>query len=385
MLPSVMLSSQSPHGNNHAVYHESNYAHSGNFSAKCFSMEATLNPHLESCYNGGVMPTSRTFVSRPQPQMDFGSQVFVPDVDVKGLFTSKPFCTQVMAPRGVATPQNFTSFQSPQLPYMHNPVHNSMHGIEELAQDVRMDPKLYMEPTMPPRSPQPQKLVWTSELHQRFKAAVNALGIDEAKPHAIQRLMNVEGVTRYHIKSHLQKYRKHLENVDGTGNFLAEWKTEESAAYVSKNSQVPAKMRSQILQMQEVSLGVQLDIHKRLKRQMDLQRDILSQLQETLPGMGRSQDTGGAGADNEEPTFKVKSQEILDIQKNLHGDLAEACAQQKQLWEQFVQIVNNANGGSDKGTVIKEATADATMSRGPLRDSALDNVEQEGTKLDSVQ
>eukprot|EP00321_Phaeocystis_globosa_P004004 CAMPEP_0118819368 /NCGR_PEP_ID=MMETSP1162-20130426/6892_1 /TAXON_ID=33656 /ORGANISM="Phaeocystis Sp, Strain CCMP2710" /LENGTH=272 /DNA_ID=CAMNT_0006749653 /DNA_START=102 /DNA_END=917 /DNA_ORIENTATION=- len=55
-----------------------------------------------------------------------------------------------------------------------------------------------------------QRFVWTAELHHRFEAAVNTLGIDHAKPQAISQLMNCEGEgapTRQNIKSHLQKYR----------------------------------------------------------------------------------------------------------------------------------------------------------------------------------
>merc|ERR1719478_1676521 len=55
-----------------------------------------------------------------------------------------------------------------------------------------------------------QRFVWTSELHRRFEAAVNTLGVDQAKPQAISQLMNCEGEgapTRQNIKSHLQKYR----------------------------------------------------------------------------------------------------------------------------------------------------------------------------------
>merc|ERR1719313_2947327 len=55
-----------------------------------------------------------------------------------------------------------------------------------------------------------QRFVWTAELHRRFEAAVNTLGIDHAKPQAISQLMKCEGEgapTRQNIKSHLQKYR----------------------------------------------------------------------------------------------------------------------------------------------------------------------------------
>merc|ERR1712185_343501 len=60
------------------------------------------------------------------------------------------------------------------------------------------------------RPMQKQRFVRTSELHRRFEAAVNTLGVDQAKPQAISQLMNCEGEgapTRQNIKSHLQKYR----------------------------------------------------------------------------------------------------------------------------------------------------------------------------------
>ncbi|CAG9467081.1 unnamed protein product [Pedinophyceae sp. YPF-701] len=61
------------------------------------------------------------------------------------------------------------------------------------------------------------RLVWTPELHNRFVAAVNQLGIDNAVPKAILQVMNVDGLTRENVASHLQKYRLTLKrDVDRT-------------------------------------------------------------------------------------------------------------------------------------------------------------------------
>ncbi|CAK9158581.1 unnamed protein product, partial [Ilex paraguariensis] len=48
------------------------------------------------------------------------------------------------------------------------------------------------------------RVVWSVELHQQFVSAVNQLGIDKAVPKRILELMNVPGLTRENVASHLQ-------------------------------------------------------------------------------------------------------------------------------------------------------------------------------------
>lgn len=60
------------------------------------------------------------------------------------------------------------------------------------------------------RSKKP-RLIWTAELHARFLNAVNTLGVKNAVPKTILQLMNVEGMTRENVASHLQKYRLYLK------------------------------------------------------------------------------------------------------------------------------------------------------------------------------
>ncbi|CAI9119029.1 OLC1v1020680C2 [Oldenlandia corymbosa var. corymbosa] len=59
------------------------------------------------------------------------------------------------------------------------------------------------------------RVVWSVELHQQFVAAVNQLGIDKAVPKKILELMNVPGLTRENVASHLQKYRLYLRRISG--------------------------------------------------------------------------------------------------------------------------------------------------------------------------
>ncbi|CAN6471718.1 unnamed protein product [Victoria cruziana] len=59
------------------------------------------------------------------------------------------------------------------------------------------------------------RLVWTPQLHKRFVDVVAHLGIKSAVPKTIMQLMNVEGLTRENVASHLQKYRLYLKRMQG--------------------------------------------------------------------------------------------------------------------------------------------------------------------------
>ncbi|OVA17817.1 SANT/Myb domain [Macleaya cordata] len=59
------------------------------------------------------------------------------------------------------------------------------------------------------------RLVWTPQLHKRFVEVVAHLGIKNAVPKTIMQLMNVEGLTRENVASHLQKYRLYLKRMQG--------------------------------------------------------------------------------------------------------------------------------------------------------------------------
>lgn len=59
------------------------------------------------------------------------------------------------------------------------------------------------------------RLVWTQELHNRFINALSHLGLKHAVPKNILTMMNVEGMTRENVASHLQKYRLYLKKIGG--------------------------------------------------------------------------------------------------------------------------------------------------------------------------
>ncbi|PWA66027.1 response regulator 12 [Artemisia annua] len=64
------------------------------------------------------------------------------------------------------------------------------------------------------------RVVWSIDLHRKFVAAVNQLGIEKAVPKRILDLMNVEGLTRENVASHLQKYRLYLKRISQQANMV---------------------------------------------------------------------------------------------------------------------------------------------------------------------
>ncbi|XP_020696512.1 two-component response regulator ORR24 isoform X1 [Dendrobium catenatum] len=55
------------------------------------------------------------------------------------------------------------------------------------------------------------RVTWTAELHAEFINAVNQLGLDRAVPKKILDIMNIPGLSRENVASHLQKYRRGLK------------------------------------------------------------------------------------------------------------------------------------------------------------------------------
>ncbi|GMN44665.1 hypothetical protein TIFTF001_013876, partial [Ficus carica] len=67
------------------------------------------------------------------------------------------------------------------------------------------------------RKPRRPKIVWTNSLHNRFLLAMKHLSFDKSVPKKILEFMNVPGLTRENVASHLQKYRLFLKKVSKDG------------------------------------------------------------------------------------------------------------------------------------------------------------------------
>nr|GMD80179.1 two-component response regulator ARR12-like [Ipomoea batatas] len=84
-----------------------------------------------------------------------------------------------------------------------------------------------------PATQKKPRVVWSIELHRKFVAAVNQLGIEKAVPKRILDLMNVDGLTRENVASHLQKYRLYLKRISSVAtqqaNMVAAFGGKDSA------------------------------------------------------------------------------------------------------------------------------------------------------------
>lgn len=112
-----------------------------------------------------------------------------------------------------------------------------------------------------------QRLRWTHELHEQFVDAVAQLGgPDRATPKGVLRVMGVQGLTIYHVKSHLQKYRlaKYLPDSSSEGKTFDQ---KESGDMISSLD------GSSGMQITE-ALKLQMEVQKRLHEQLEVQRQL---------------------------------------------------------------------------------------------------------------
>ncbi|CAH2073804.1 unnamed protein product [Thlaspi arvense] len=126
--------------------------------------------------------------------------------------------------------------------------------------------------SMAPNCGNKTRIRWTQDLHEKFVECVNLLGgADKATPKAILKLMESEGLTIFHVKSHLQKYRiaKYIPDSQ-------EGKIDRRSNCGKELSQLDTKTGMQIKE----ALQLQLDVQRHLHEQLEIQRNLQLRIEE---------------------------------------------------------------------------------------------------------
>ncbi|GFP99026.1 myb family transcription factor apl [Phtheirospermum japonicum] len=145
---------------------------------------------------------------------------------------------------------------------IHAERHSFLHG-------VNGDSGLVLSTDAKPR------LKWTHDLHERFVEAVNQLGgAEKATPKSVLKLMGIQGLTLYHLKSHLQKYRlsKNLSaQANIGGNKASDRPPEINGARL--NDQTIATQTTKNIHLGE-AIQMQIEVQRRLHEQLEVQRHL---------------------------------------------------------------------------------------------------------------
>lgn len=122
----------------------------------------------------------------------------------------------------------------------------SDQGTENADQNVKLNRKRGIEDedveengheSDDPSAQKKPRVVWSIDLHRKFVAAVNQLGIEKAVPKRILDLMNVDGITRENVASHLQKYRLYLKRISHQANMVVAFGgSKDASSYMRMSS-----------------------------------------------------------------------------------------------------------------------------------------------------
>ncbi|KAI3941049.1 hypothetical protein MKW92_045325 [Papaver armeniacum] len=122
------------------------------------------------------------------------------------------------------------------------------------------------------------RMRWTQKLHDCFVQAINDLGgADKATPKSVQMKMGVEGLTIYHVKSHLQKYRLaryQPDTKEDKRSFISEFLSRNATAETEITE--PSKKSAP----ESESLRLQWELQKSLHEQLEFQRELQQRAEE---------------------------------------------------------------------------------------------------------
>ncbi|CAO2822413.1 unnamed protein product [Amaranthus hypochondriacus] len=161
---------------------------------------------------------------------------------------------------------------------------DDIHQVGPTTTTSAGDPRLVLTSDPKPR------LRWTADLHERFVDAVTQLGgPHKATPKAIMRTMGVKGLTLFHLKSHLQKYRLGKQSGKDMGEPPKDASYHlESPRTSNSSSSLPTsdmdegfKVKEALRTQMEVQtkLHLQVEAEKHLQMRQDAERRYMAMLE----------------------------------------------------------------------------------------------------------
>ncbi|CAF2148163.1 BnaA01g08300D [Brassica napus] len=168
------------------------------------------------------------------------------------------------------------------------------------------------------------RMRWTPELHEAFVEAVNSLGGSErATPKGVLKKMKVEGLTIYHVKSHLQKYR------------TARYRPEPSETGSSEKKLTPLEHITSLdlkggMCITE-ALRLQMEVQKQLHEQLEIQRNLQLRIEEQgkyLQMMFEKQNSGlgkGTASTSDSPSKSEQEDKKVTDSKELTPEGTGKC------------------------------------------------------------
>nr|VDD28150.1 unnamed protein product [Brassica oleracea] len=226
-------------------------------------------------------------VSAPNPQEDGSGVKLVSSLELREKSEWQTWADQLMSVDNGSEP-NWSELLGEPSP--HNPnsqVPQRSHDLQQILtpprqevianqqhQAVSSEEQLSGRNSSASGATSKQRMRWTPELHEAFVEAVNQLGGSErATPKAVLKLLKNPGLTIYHVKSHLQKYRTARykpETSEATGETQ-----EKKITSIEDIKSLDMKTSVEITQ----ALRLQMEVQKRLHEQLEIQRYLQLQIE----------------------------------------------------------------------------------------------------------
>ncbi|XP_058188984.1 myb family transcription factor PHL11 [Rhododendron vialii] len=194
------------------------------------------------------------------------------------------------------------------------------------------------------RDPKP-RLRWTADLHDRFVDAVTKLGGPEkATPKSVLRLMGLKGLTLYHLKSHLQKYRLGQQakkqntaeqNNENYGGSYLDYQVHSSGATTNSSGVNSEQGEMPIAE----ALRCQIEVQKRLQEQLEVQK----KLQMRIEAQGKYLQA-----------ILDKAQKNLTLDMNCSGSLEATRAQLNNFNLALSNLMENMNEETTNENIVEK-------------------------------